>query len=92
MREKYTKTEVSYGKGEWGHHCGICKYFRLPESCVEVEGKIEEDEAASMLEFALPTMLEFFGLLRLKIFLRNIRRATRGEAIVPVPPGDAKGT
>ncbi len=41
-----------------------------------VEGRIDENEAAQMLEFALPTMLEFFGLLRLKIFLRNIGRQT----------------
>lgn len=52
----------------------------------KVEGQIDEDEAANMLEFALPAMLEFFGLIRLKSFLRNIGKATRGDEIVPVPP------
>lgn len=78
-----------------GYYIEAAEYVAGKEAQIfleQVEGKIEEDEAASMLEFALPTMLEFFGLLRLKIFLRNIRRATRGEAIVPVPPGDAKDT
>lgn len=37
-----------------------------------VEGRIGEDEAASMLEFALPAMLNFFGILRQRAFLRNI--------------------
>ncbi|WP_421838760.1 MerR family transcriptional regulator [Novosphingobium sp.] len=74
-----------------GYYIEAAEYVAGKEAQIfleQVEGKIEEDEAASMLEFALPTMLEFFGLLRLKIFLRNIRRATRGETIVPVPPGE----
>lgn len=53
-----------------------------------VEGRIGEDEAAAMLEFALPTMLDFFGLIRLKAFLRNIGQKTRSDAeIKPIPPG-----
>ena len=32
-----------------------------------------EEEAASMLEFGLPAMLNFFGILRQRAFLRNIR-------------------
>ncbi len=42
-----------------------------------VEGRIDEVEAANMLEFALPTMLDFFGLIRLKAFLKNIGQRTR---------------
>lgn len=42
-----------------------------------VEGRIDEVEAANMLEFALPTMLDFFGLIRLKSFLKNIGQRTR---------------
>jgi DNA-binding transcriptional MerR regulator len=38
------------------------------------EGRIGEDQAAAMLQVALPSMLEFFGLLRLKAFMRNIHR------------------
>jgi DNA-binding transcriptional MerR regulator len=41
-----------------------------------VEGRVDEEQAATMLEFALPTMLDFFGLIRLKAFLRNIRAHT----------------
>lgn len=42
-----------------------------------VEGRIDEVEAANMLEFALPTMLDFFGLIRVKSFLRNIAQRTK---------------
>jgi DNA-binding transcriptional MerR regulator len=53
-----------------------------------VEGVIAEDEAAAMLEFALPAMLDFFGLIRLKAFLRNIGDKTKkGGDIRAVPPG-----
>lgn len=37
------------------------------------EGRIDEEEAATMLQKALPLMLDFFGLLRTKFFIRNIR-------------------
>jgi len=43
------------------------------------EGRISEQEAAAMLDVGLPRMLDFFGLLRLKFFLRNIHRAKLGN-------------
>lgn len=46
-----------------------------------VEGRIDEEQAATMLEFALPTMLDFFGLIRLKTFLRHIRVRTREDGL-----------
>ena len=53
-----------------------------------VEGQIGEDEAAAMLEFALPAMLDFFGMIRQKSFLRNIGdRTRRGSEFKPVKPG-----
>lgn len=77
-----------------GYYIDAAEYVAGKEAQIfleQVEGRVEEDEAANMLEFALPAMLEFFGLIRLKTFLRNIARATRGEAIVaslpPLPPG-----
>lgn len=48
-----------------------------------VEGRIEEDEAAAMLEFALPAMLNFFGILRQRAFLRNIGDPSRIRAETP---------
>ncbi len=39
-------------------------------------GRITEENAATMLQVALPLMLDFFGLLRLKAFMRNIYEAT----------------
>lgn len=55
-----------------------------------VEGRIGEDEAAAMLEFALPAMLDFFGLIRLKAFLRNIGDKTKkGAEIEFAPPARA---
>lgn len=53
-----------------------------------VEGRIGEVEAAEMLEFALPTMLDFFGIIRQKSFLRNIGvRTKKGTGIKVVKPG-----
>lgn len=43
-------------------------------------GKIAEDRAAAMLQVALPMMLDFLGLLRLKAFLRAMREAVSREA------------
>jgi DNA-binding transcriptional MerR regulator len=59
------------------------------------EGRIGEDEAAAMLQLALPLMLDFFGLLRLKAFMHNIHGATQeGRAVVipslPVGRGRAR--
>lgn len=39
-------------------------------------GRITEEDAAAMLQGALTLMLDFFGLLRLKAFMRNIHHAT----------------
>jgi DNA-binding transcriptional MerR regulator len=36
------------------------------------EGRIADDRAATMLHVALPLMLDFIGLLRIKAFMRNI--------------------
>ncbi|MFM6829678.1 MAG: MerR family transcriptional regulator [Novosphingobium sp.] len=73
-----------------GYYIEAAEYVAAKEATIfleQVEGRIEEDEAANMLEFALPTMLEFFGLIRLKAFLSNVARATRGDgAQVVVPP------
>lgn len=53
-----------------------------------VEGRIDEDEAAAMLEFALPAMLDFFGIIRQKMFLKNISQNTRqGAVVLPRRPG-----
>lgn len=72
-----------------GYYIEAAEYVAGKEAQIfleQVEGRIEEDEAAAMLEFALPSMLEFFGLIRLKSFLRNIGQATRGDDVVPVAP------
>lgn len=72
-----------------GYYIKAAEYVAAQEARIfleQVEGKIDEDEAAAMLEFALPTMLEFFGLIRLKAFLANIGRATKGKRIRPVAP------
>lgn len=36
------------------------------------EGRIADERAATMLHLALPLMLDFFSLLRIKAFMRNI--------------------
>lgn len=54
----------------------------------QVEGRMGEDEAAAMLEFALPAMLNFYGIIRQKAFLRNIGdRTKKGSDIKVLKPG-----
>lgn len=57
----------------------------------QVEGRIAEDEAAAMLEFALPAMLNFFGILRQRAFLRNIGDRTKQGSDILVPKLGGKG-
>lgn len=67
-----------------GYYIEAAEYVAGKEAQIfltQVEDRIEEDEAANMLEFALPAMLEFFGLIRLKFFLRNVGKVTRGGGI-----------
>lgn len=56
------------------------------------EGRISEADAAVMLQLALPLMLDFFGLLRLKSFMRKLHGATAEGKEVRVPrfPAAAK--
>ncbi|MGE0774947.1 MAG: MerR family transcriptional regulator [Sphingomonadaceae bacterium] len=42
-------------------------------------GRIADDRAAAMLQTALPMMLDFLGLLRLKAFLRAMRHALENQ-------------
>ncbi|MCB2044905.1 MAG: MerR family transcriptional regulator [Novosphingobium sp.] len=51
-----------------------------------IEGRIDTEQAADMLEFALPTMLDFFGLIRLKTFLANIGQSTAGSRLADPDP------
>jgi len=55
------------------------------------EGRIDEEAAAAMIERALPLMLNFFGLLRRKEFLNNIRTGRTDETAL-APPGTAPAT
>ncbi len=45
-----------------------------------VEGSLTEEEAAEMLQIALRAMLDFFGLMRTKSFLRHIGNAQKKKA------------
>ena len=45
----------------------------------KAEGRINEEQAAVMLEFALPAMLDFFGIIRQKIFLENLKNKIEAE-------------
>ncbi len=47
-----------------------------------IEGRVDVDEAASMVERALPLMLDFFGLLRQQAFFRHFE-AMRGARTKP---------
>ena len=55
-----------------------------------VEGQMTEEDAAAMLEFALPAMLNFFGIIRQKAFLRFIGdRTKQGVDIAVAKPGES---
>lgn len=43
------------------------------------DGRIEEEKAAAMLHSALPLMLDFFGLLRIKAFMQIVNAATSSD-------------
>jgi len=45
------------------------------------QGQIGEEAAASMLHVALPLMLDFFGLLRLKAFMHEISKPTMTDRV-----------
>lgn len=88
MREAGFDEERGFPPEILGYYIEAAEFVAAKEAGIfldQVEGRIEEDEAAAMLEFALPAMLEFFGLIRLKSFLRNIGRATREETDIAVP-------
>lgn len=44
------------------------------------EQRIEEEQAAAMLHTALPLMLDFFGLLRIKEFMRHVNSPPAEES------------
>jgi DNA-binding transcriptional MerR regulator len=45
------------------------------------QGQIGEEAAANMLHVALPLMLDFFGLLRLKAFMREISKPASADRV-----------
>ena len=50
------------------------------------EGLVDEEEAADMLRIGLPLMLDFFGILRMKYFMRYLAAAQAGTLdAVPKP-------
>lgn len=90
MRQAGFDEERGFPPEILGYYIDAAEYVAGQEAQIfleQVQGRIEETEAAAMLEFALPAMLEFFGLIRLKAFLRNIGAATRGGEISFTPPG-----
>jgi DNA-binding transcriptional MerR regulator len=69
---------------ELGFTPDILAFYLVPSETVaareaeifleRTEGKIDETAAAMMLQVALRVMLDFFGLLRMKAFMRRIHR------------------
>ncbi|MFM6853401.1 MAG: MerR family transcriptional regulator, partial [Sphingopyxis sp.] len=67
-----------------GFHPGMLAFYLEPAESIasqeaslfleRTEGKMDEGVAAEILEEALRGMLDFFGLLRVKFFLRHINR------------------
>lgn len=81
------------------HYFRAAEYLAHAEAekfLARTEGRLSEEKAAEMLRFALPLMLDFFGLLRTKFFIRNIaREAGRRDAhvhtrLTPVLPPTSK--
>lgn len=83
------------------HYMRAADYLARAEAekfLARTEGRMSEEKAAEMLRIALPLMLDFFGLLRTKFFLRNIAQAAaesnkvtakrrRAKSALPRPSG-----
>ena len=84
MRAVGFDEEHGFPPASLGYYVEAAEYVAATEAklfLAEMGGRFGEEEAASMLEFGLPAMLNFFGILRQRAFLRFIS----GE----VPPDTA---
>jgi DNA-binding transcriptional MerR regulator len=65
-------------------YIGAAEYIAGQEATIflkRTQGRVDEETAASMLQIALSAMLEFFGLVRLKAFMKNIRPDAEGNLL-----------
>jgi len=83
MRDAGFDEEHGFSPDILSYYRHAAEYVATHESHLfreRVEGRIDESKAVDMLEQALPLMLEFFGLIRLKSFLSKIGpSATQGS-------------
>jgi DNA-binding transcriptional MerR regulator len=77
------------------HYTKSADYLAYAEATrfvARTEGLISEEPAADMLKVGLPLMLDFFGLLRMKYFIRYLAAASEGSLSAIEPPRlDRKG-
>jgi DNA-binding transcriptional MerR regulator len=78
MRGAGFDEEANFYPDSLDHYARASTYLAQAEAekfLARTEGRMSETDAANMLQFALPRMLDFFGLLRMKFFIRNIKDA-----------------
>jgi DNA-binding transcriptional MerR regulator len=75
MRAAGFTSDLAFVPGMLGFYLEAAEYVAgwEAETFIErTEGKVEVHQAAAMVQVALPLMLNFFGMLRVKAFMRNI--------------------
>lgn len=66
-------------------------YAEVTRFIARTDGLIREERAADMLKSGLPLMLDFFGMLRMKYFIRYLAAESEGRlADIPPPRLDRK--
>lgn len=79
MRGAGYDEDANFHPDSLDHYFRSAEYLAHAEAekfLARTEGRMSEEKAGEMLRFGLPLMLDFFGLLRMKFFLRNIARET----------------
>jgi DNA-binding transcriptional MerR regulator len=89
--------EANFPPETLDHYAKAAAYLARAEAerfVARARWRIDETQAAQMLQTALPLMLDFFGLLRMKLFLRNLHElesSSKPDSPTTVPPNPDAG-
>ncbi|WP_374411259.1 MerR family transcriptional regulator [Novosphingobium colocasiae] len=95
MREAGYEETTNFFPVVLDHYTKSADYLAYAEATRFIrrtEGLVGEEEAADMLRIGLPLMLDFFGILRMKYFMRYLAAAQAGTLdALPKPVLDKPG-
>ncbi|AOR78827.1 MerR family transcriptional regulator [Novosphingobium resinovorum] len=89
MREAGFEESANFFPEVLDHYTKSADYLAFAEATrfiARTEGLIREERAADMLRTGLPLMLDFFGVLRMKYFMRYLTAESEGRLHEIVPP------